>query len=275
MDNFIIIRRTLPWRRISWASFLERTFLNGDNLRYRAVIPLIEHWNNNFGMSYFQYRAVLKEIAFISMQRAGAKIKPLEWYFKFINEPRHIIAVPTDDDNLFAPELFKELRAAGNNRTRIYLWNIAKLGIRTGNFQYKVAKFDKSVNISKTNLTLAMAGMAGAREKLVNYLKCHAPVTPQHGRSVIKFLDGSRIVAVPLDLSLSVRTLASVTQLVSGYVSHIPTCKGYNLTYGSFIDKFDKAPKYIKVDMEQLPGGFRWAAEYVEQLNELNERTFG
>ena len=110
-QNYIIIRRTLPWARISWTSFLERTFLTGSNLRYRAVIPLIKYWNDNFGVSYFRYRAALKKLALTSMDRAGAEVKALEWYFKFITEPRNIIAVPTDDDNLFAPNLFAELDA--------------------------------------------------------------------------------------------------------------------------------------------------------------------
>ena len=127
-----------------------------------------------------------------------------------------------------------------------------------------MAQPGKSIEAGNNNFSFAMAGTASARGKLRSYIRSHAPVTPQHGRCMLKFIDESRITTIPLDLSLSVRTVASVTQLVGGFVSSIPTCRGYDLSYESLVDKFAEAPKYVKVDMDTLLDGLRWATEYME-----------
>jgi len=94
-DCGILVRRTIAWNRIETMQQYREAYRG----RGPHGLPLsyVEKWNNDFSVSYWDYRAKLKEIAKKSLQATGI---PLLRKRELAD-----IIIPIDDDDWLHPEI--------------------------------------------------------------------------------------------------------------------------------------------------------------------------
>jgi len=100
MDILICMRKTIDWTALNCDNFLsqEDCYLS-DSIT--TIAPIVKKWNEFYGLSYFDYRAKVKEIAQQSLFATGLPIVSMY----DAADCENTLLVPVDDDDWVAPDL--------------------------------------------------------------------------------------------------------------------------------------------------------------------------
>jgi hypothetical protein len=234
---YIVVRRTTEWEH-------EPTF--------RAQIPAgfdasVDLWNATFTIPYHVFRHRLKAIAQLSWSRVSRAVRVAR-----TEVPPGALAVPTDDDDWFAPHLADVLACAVDGRYAGYSWPSKFIEVPT-TWRHEIGVLRRKL-FPRTPLKMVCT----TNNYAVVVRPETAPLLDNHLHATRWFIDHAAMVKrLEEPLSVMNRSLASRTSLW-------PTP-----SRAALIRKYRR---YRRLYQRRLAPELAWCHEYYEQLRDLMQQ---
>lgn len=216
MEIVVVVRKTLDWRNLTEFSH------KGFNYGWDNFLKNVDRWNENFNLSYFEYRQSLKEIALESLKKTKIPIfvGDVKLFFKNNKHNKNLFVIPIDDDDWLHPNIKYYLKYGDIVRWQNWIYNI---------IYYKeiIKPFDGFGN----------SNVFGSNEYMVNLSKSALPFLLNHGA-----LTNQNSIKVNECLSVWVRHPGSYLHLSENEKCLInPKCN-----YSSIPNQLEWATPYIE-----------------------------
>lgn len=140
---FIVLRQSPDWKNLTPSSFREqsRAFCKLIGRPIDQINEVVELWDSTFGISFFETRQAMKEIALGSFKsvRASRLVNLAEVRNGATQQGIYIF---TDDDDWIRPNIIEAFENCGGQERAVFVWGSVAFGEESGDI-IKFRELDK------------------------------------------------------------------------------------------------------------------------------------